>query len=74
MREFIPRIRHEVRDDHLALHNIAKIPTCDVIDFDYPRPGRVNYWHTQQDTPDKCSALSLAKVGWVIHEWLKTLP
>ena len=74
VREFIPRIRHEVRDDHLALHDIAGIPTCDVIDFDYPRPGRVNYWHTQQDTPDKCSALSLAKVGWVIHEWLKSLP
>ncbi len=73
VREFVPRIRHEVRDDHLALHNIAKIPTCDIIDFDYPRPGRVNYWHTTQDTADKCSALSLAKVGWVVHEWLKTL-
>lgn len=73
VREFIPRIRHEVRDDHLPLNNIAKIPTCDIIDFDYPRPGRVNYWHTQQDTPDKCSALSLAKVGWVVHEWMKTM-
>lgn len=73
VREFVPRIRHEVRDDHLALHNIAKIPTCDIIDFDYPRPGRLNYWHTTHDTPDKCSALSLAKVGWVVHEWLKRL-
>lgn len=71
VREFIPRIRHEVRDDHLALHDIAGIPTCDIIDFDYPRPGRLNYWHTQQDTPDKCSALSLAKVGWVLVEWIK---
>lgn len=73
VREFIPRVRHEVRDDHLPLNNIAKIPTCDIIDFDYPRPGRVNFWHTQQDTPDKCSPLSLAKVGWVALEWLKTL-
>jgi len=63
--EFSPRRGYEVRDDHLALHDTAKIPTCDLIDFDYP------YWHTAGDTPDKCSALSLAKVGWVIHEWLK---
>ena len=68
--EFIFKAKHEVRDDHLALRNIAKIPTCDIIDFDYPRPGRQSYWHTEADTPDKCSALSLAKVGWVIHQWL----
>lgn len=68
--EFIPRGGHEVRDDHLALIHVARIPTCDIIDFDYPRP-RTNYWHTTHDTPDKCSALSLAKVGWVLHEWLR---
>ena len=69
--EFIPRKRHEVRDDHLALRNIAGIPTCDIIDFDYPRPGRVNYWHTEKDVPENCSAQSLAKVGWVLHTWLQ---
>jgi hypothetical protein len=56
----------EVRDDHLPLHDIAGIPACDVIGIEYPP------WHTQGDTPDKCSAASLAKVGWVIREWLKT--
>lgn len=66
VKEFIPRTGQEIRDDHLALHDIAGIPSCDVIDFDYP------HWHTTGDTPDKCSALSLAKVGWVIEEWLKT--
>lgn len=71
VKEFIDRRRHEVQDDHLPLNNIAKIPTCDIIDFDYPRPGRVNYWHTTKDVPENCSALSLAKVGWVVHEWLK---
>ena len=65
VREFVPQKRHEIRDDHLPLHNIAKIPACDIIDFDYP------YWHTQADAPAQCSALSLAKVGWVMHEWLK---
>ena len=66
VREFVPRRGPEIRDDHLPLHDIAGIPACDVIDFEYP------FWHTEGDTPDKCSALSLAKVGWVIEEWLKT--
>ncbi|HEY4232519.1 MAG TPA: M28 family peptidase [Lacipirellulaceae bacterium] len=65
VKEFIPRARYDIRDDHLPLRNIAKIPTCDVIDFDYPP------WHTSEDTPQRCSGTSLAKVGWVIYEWLK---
>lgn len=68
VREFIPKKKHEVLDDHLALHNIAGIPACNIIDFDYPP------WHTRADTVDQCSALSLAKVGWVIREWLQTTP
>ena len=72
--EFTPRLRHTVRDDHLPLNQIAKIPTCDIIDFDYPRVGgKISYWHTQEDTIDKCSPASLAKVGWVLHEWLTQL-
>ena len=72
VREFIARPRHKVRDDHLQLHNVAGIPSCDIIDFDYPRPGfRNSYWHTTLDTPDKCAPLSLAKVGWVVLEWVK---
>jgi len=65
--EFIPQKKYEIRDDHLALHNIAGIPAIVLIDFDYPS------WHTQEDTPDKCSPLSLAKVGWVLLEWLASL-
>ncbi len=68
---FIPRVRHTIRDDHLPLINIARIPTCDIIDFDFPNPASKNsYWHTQQDTPDKCSPESLAKVGNVLLVWL----
>ncbi len=73
VREFVARTKHEVRDDHLPLNDIAKIPTCDIIDFDYPRPGSRSYWHTTQDTPDKCSGESLQKVGAVIIEWLTTV-
>ncbi len=65
VREFVAQPKHEVRDDHLPLRQIAKIPTCDVIDFDYPA------WHTTADVPQNCSGDSLAKVGWVILEWLK---
>jgi hypothetical protein len=65
VREFVARPGPEVRDDHLPLHDIARLAVCDIIDFDYP------YWHTEQDAPEHCSALSLAKVGWVLQEWLK---
>ena len=68
VREFVARQRHEVRDDHLALNEIAKIPTCDIIDFDYP------YWHTSKDIPANCSGTSLAKVGKVILTWLQNVP
>ncbi len=71
VREFIAHPGHEVLDDHMPLNKIARIPTCDVIDFDYPNPrASASYWHTTHDTVDKCSALSLAKVGWVLHQWL----
>lgn len=71
--EFVAKPRHVVRDDHVALRNIGKIPTCDLIDFDYPRSPRNQYWHTEADTPRRCSGDSLAKVGWVVYEWLKSL-
>ena len=72
--EFRPQRKHEIRDDHLPLNEIARIPTCDIIDFDYPRPGlKTSYWHTQQDSVEHCSAVSLARVGWVVQEWLRQL-
>jgi glutaminyl-peptide cyclotransferase len=71
VREFVARPMHEVRDDHLALNDIARIPSIDIIDFDYPAPRQGNYWHTTQDIPERCSPLSLAKVGWVLKTWLE---
>lgn len=71
---FKPRLRHAVRDDHLPLNQIAKIPTTDIIDFDYPRPGfrHQSYWHTREDTLDKTSGRSLVAVIFVVHSWLAT--
>jgi len=65
VKEFVPRAGYVVRDDHLPLRNTAKIPTCDIIDFDYPA------WHTTADNPAHCAPSSLAKVGWVVYEWIK---
>jgi hypothetical protein len=66
-REFVPRPRHTVEDDHVPLRMIGRIPTCDIIDFDYPQ------WHTTEDTARNCSAESLAVVGGVILQWLQEL-
>jgi glutaminyl-peptide cyclotransferase len=65
VKEFIATKRHDIQDDHINLHDLGKIPCINIIDFDYTA------WHRETDTPDQCSALSMAKVGWVVSEWLK---
>ena len=57
--EFNRLAKYEIYDDHIPLLERG-VTTVDVIDFDYPP------WHTLGDTPDKCSAASLEKVGRVI--------
>ena len=73
IKEFKPKLLHSVRDDHLPLNEIAKIPTCDIIDLDYNDriKKRLNYWHTTQDTPDKCSGDSVVKVASVVWTWIQ---
>jgi len=61
---FSNEIQGEVIDDHLPL-NEAGIKTIDLIDFNYPDATN-RYWHTTQDTPDKCSPESLESVGSVL--------
>ncbi|MBN1481296.1 M28 family peptidase [candidate division KSB1 bacterium] len=56
---FIPEVSYVVYDDHVPLLQ-AGIQAADIIDFDY------KYWHTIQDTPDKCSPASLEAVGRVV--------
>lgn len=56
LKAFEPRTGPAVLDDHMPIQ--AKgVPAVDIIDFEYPA------WHTQGDTPDKCSAHSLGVVG-----------
>lgn len=54
-----------ISDDHIPFLRRG-IPAVDIIDFDYP------YWHTLEDTPDKCSVGSLRQVGDVLLEVLLT--
>lgn len=54
--QFEARPGPAVWDDHMPLQSKG-IPAVDIIDFEYPP------WHTQGDTPDKCSAYSLGAVG-----------
>ena len=65
VRQFVPRTKFAVEDDHVPLRMIGGIPTCDIIDLDYPQ------WHTTADTPEHCSAESLEAVGRVVLEWLR---
>jgi len=74
VKEFVPKERHKIRDDHLPLNSIAGIRTVDIIDFDYPNPAQGNiFWHTTKDVPANCSADSLGKVGKVVLGWIREM-
>jgi len=62
--EFSYKVQSPIYDDHRAFFVETGIPSLDIIDFDYP------YWHTLEDTPDKCSAKTLGIVGTVVSEYL----
>jgi Zn-dependent M28 family amino/carboxypeptidase len=52
--------REAITDDHLSFLNIG-VPSIDMIDFDYGPDNA--WWHTQDDTLDKCSQESLGAIG-----------
>jgi glutaminyl-peptide cyclotransferase len=59
-----------VGDDHIPFVQ-AGVSAVDIIDFDYGPNG--GYWHTAQDTIDKCSPQSLQIVGRVVTAMLSAL-
>ena len=69
---FLDNQRQGVGDDHLALNNKG-IPTIDIIHplpvAPYEKTG-YTFWHTLEDTPDKCSGKTLKIVGEVVAETL----
>lgn len=64
--QFERRVGQYINDDHVILIE-GGIPCIDVIDFEYPDKNH-GYWHTREDTPDKCSSESLRTVGQVMLE------
>ena len=70
--QFQKQLGIPIVDDHRVLYLHSGIPAIDIIDFDYPNKEK-NYWHTIEDTPDKCSAESLAVVGTVVINYLYRL-
>ena len=63
VRDHFTYFQSSIMDDHTPL-NAARIPTIDLIDFDFPP------WHTAGDTMDKLSAESLQIVGSVTLYYL----
>ena len=72
IQQFVETVQDPVTDDHLPL-NAAGIKTIDLIDFDYPDASN-KYWHTLEDTPDKCSAERLEAVGTVLMHVIYKYP
>lgn len=60
---YLKGARQEAKDDHLSFMAVG-IPSIDLIDFDYGPDN--SYWHTPQDTIDKCSAESLGVTGRIV--------
>jgi Zn-dependent M28 family amino/carboxypeptidase len=63
---FKPNLKYTIFDDHYPFYKIG-IPATLLIDFDYP------YWHTQEDTLDKCSPESMFSVFSVVTEMIHSL-
>jgi glutaminyl-peptide cyclotransferase len=64
LNEFTDDTSADIYDDHIPL-NEAGIKTIDLIDFNYPDHSN-RYWHTSEDTPNKCSPSSLQVVGTLL--------
>lgn len=68
LREKFTYYDRNIYDDHVPLNTIARIPTIDLIDFDYL------YWHTADDTLERLSPEGLQHTGAVtLHHLRKAL-
>lgn len=66
--QFKPYLGSPVYDDHIPFIELY-YEAIDIIDFEYPNADE-NFWHTHEDTPDKCSAESLEAVGNTVLTWV----
>ena len=65
LRQHFSKYERSILDDHEPLSVMARIPTIDLIDFDYPP------WHTADDTLARLAPESLQKVGAVTLHYLR---
>jgi Zn-dependent M28 family amino/carboxypeptidase len=61
---FVDSPGESIDDDQIPLAKLG-IPSIDLIDFNYA------YWHTLDDTPDKCDPNSLGAVGKTLEQYLR---
>jgi glutaminyl-peptide cyclotransferase len=62
----IEKTKYTLYDDHYPFHKMG-IPSTVLIDFDYP------YWHTHEDTLDKCSIESMMSIFSVVVKTIEEL-
>lgn len=62
--------REPVKDDHLSFMRI-EIPSIDLIDLEYGPEN--SFWHSPEDTLDKCSRESLDAIGRIVLHGLAAL-
>lgn len=67
----VGRERLVVADDHLSFRAIG-IPVVDLIDLNYPDETN-RFWHSDEDTLENVSAISLGTVGEIVVESLPAL-
>ena len=63
-KEFVWQLSPPIYDDHYYYYQGTKVPSIDIIDFDYP------YWHTIDDIVENCSPKGLFIVGNVLLEFI----
>ena len=63
-KEFVWQLTGAIYDDHYYYYQGTKVPSIDIIDFDY------EHWHTIDDTVENCSPKGLYIVGNVLLEFI----
>ena len=66
VRSLIDKTKYTIFDDHYPFHRMG-IPSTVLIDFDYP------YWHTLEDTLDKCSIESMMSIFSVVVKTIEDI-
>ena len=67
--QFKHKLGKPIYDDHRVFYLETKIPTVNLIDFNYSSENQ-NLWHTLQDIPENCSKSTLKIIGNLMCEFI----